>query len=78
LFELGHAEDKAEGRRVVRFGDATIADDERLEHGAVVAVRKARSPIPVRSWNPGTPPIAAVRVPSNEEPAVLHQGTGWR
>ena len=36
MFELVHAEDKAEGRRKAWFRDTTIADDERLEHGAVV------------------------------------------
>lgn len=37
-------------------------------------VTNALSPIPVTSWNPGTPPIAAVRVPSNDVFAVLLSG----
>jgi hypothetical protein len=36
LFELVHAEDKPEGRRIARLRDAATTDDERLEHGAVV------------------------------------------
>jgi hypothetical protein len=36
LFELVHAEDKPEWRRIGRLRDAAITNDERLEHGAVV------------------------------------------
>jgi hypothetical protein len=37
-------------------------------------VRKARLPIPLTSWNPGTPPCAAVRVPAYGDWAVPLSG----